>query len=98
MIYDCFLFFNEFKILRLQLEELNEVVDQFVLVESTRTFSNDPKPLFFDQNKEAFGQWALKIRHVVIEDMPQGNPSAWDIERFQRNAILRGLEMPRRMI
>jgi len=92
MIYDCFLFFNEFKILRLRLEELNEVVDQFVLVESTRTFSNDPKPLFFDQNKQAFGQWALKIRHVVVEEMPQGNPAAWDIERFQRNAILRGLE------
>ncbi len=92
MIYDCFLFFNEFKILKLRLEELNEVVDQFVLVESTRTFSNDPKPLFFDQNKEAFGQWALKIRHVVVEEMPQGNPSAWDIEHFQRDAILRGLE------
>ncbi len=52
MIYDCFLFFNEFKILRLRLQELKDVVDQFVLVESTRTFSNKPKPLFFEQNKK----------------------------------------------
>jgi hypothetical protein len=82
MIYDCFLFFNEFKILRLRLEELKDVFDQFVLVESTRTFSNSPKPPFFEQNKKAFEQYASKIRHVVVDEMPLNYHSAWDTTRF----------------
>ncbi len=91
MIYDCFLFFNEFKVLELRLEELNAVVDQFVLVESTWTFSGQPKPLYFRENQHLFGKYLSKIRHIVVEDMPAEYQSAWDVEAYQRDAILRGL-------
>jgi beta-1,4-mannosyl-glycoprotein beta-1,4-N-acetylglucosaminyltransferase len=39
MIYDCFLFFNEFDLLDIRLHELADAVDRFVLLESTRTFT-----------------------------------------------------------
>jgi hypothetical protein len=39
-IYDTFLFFNELELLELRLNILNDVVDKFVIVESTKTFSS----------------------------------------------------------
>jgi beta-1,4-mannosyl-glycoprotein beta-1,4-N-acetylglucosaminyltransferase len=46
-IYDCFPFFNELDILEIRLNELYDVVDYFVLVESRCSFSNNPKLLFY---------------------------------------------------
>lgn len=69
-IYDCFLFFNEIDILELRLEILNDVVDKFVVVESTVTFSGKEKPLFFNDNKEKFKRFEDKIIHVIIDDTP----------------------------
>ena len=51
MIYDCFPFFNELELLEMRLHELSGVVDKFVLVEATRTFTNKPKPLYFQENQ-----------------------------------------------
>ena len=36
-IYDCFTFFNEMDLLEIRLNELDPVVDRFVLVEATVT-------------------------------------------------------------
>lgn len=47
MVYDCFQFFNELDILLLRMEILNDIVDKFVISESTVTFSGDSKPLFY---------------------------------------------------
>jgi len=91
MIYDCFLFFNEFKVLELRFGELNAAVDQFVLVESAWAFSGKPKPLYFRENQQLFAKYLSKIRHIVVEDMPDEYESAWDVEAYQRDAILRGL-------
>ena len=44
MIYDGFMFFNEFEVLEIRLNALADVVDYFVLVEATRTISNKPQP------------------------------------------------------
>ncbi len=91
MIFDAFLFFDELKILKLRLEELCDVVDFCVLVESPHTFSNRPKPLYFQEHRALFAKYERKIRHVIVEDMPKRHESAWDVEEFQRNAIMRGL-------
>ena len=94
-IYDCFPFFNEFDILEIRLNELADVVDHFVLVESTQTFRGLSKPLYFEQNKERFAAFLHKIIHVVVHDMPAGGeaePDRWRRENFQRQLILRGLE------
>ena len=90
MIYDTFLFFNEFALLDIRLQELEAVVDKFVLVEATRTHSNCPKPLYYTENRNRYAAFHDKIIHVVVEDTPD-TPDAWAIERFQRDCILRGL-------
>lgn len=69
-IYDCFLFFNELDILELRLEILNDIVDKFVIVESTVTFSGKEKPLFFNENKDKFKKFEDKIIHVIVNDTP----------------------------
>ena len=90
MIYDCFTFFNELELLELRLNELSGVVDKFVLVEATRTFTNQPKPLYYLENRARFAAFANRIIHVVVKDVPDvADP--WVIERHQRNSISRGL-------
>ncbi len=89
-IYDCFIFFNELELLEIRLNELSDVVDCFVLVESTRTFSGKDKELYYLRNKVLFEEFNHKIIHVVVDDMPETN-NRWELEFFQRNAILRGL-------
>lgn len=90
MIYDTFPFFNELELLELRLRELDGVVDRFVLAEATRTHANRPKPLHFAENRARFAAFEDRILHVVVDDTPDTD-DAWAIERFQRDAILRGL-------
>lgn len=89
-VYDCVPFFNELELLELRLIELNDVVDYFVIVEATKTYSGKPKSLSFNENKERFAQWQDKIRHIVVDNMPDGD-DPWAREHFQRNEIMRGL-------
>lgn len=100
MIYDCFLFFNELDLLEIRLNELDDVIDKFVLVESSRTFSSKTKPYYFDQNRDRFKRFLHKIIHVKVDDLPpipprQGRMGTFhnrhDVESFQRNCVSRGL-------
>lgn len=89
MLYDCFLFYNELELLEIRLNELENIVDKHILVESTITFQHKPKPLFFAENKHLFEKFHHKIIHVIVDDSP--TTSTWETEFFQRNAIKRGL-------
>ena len=90
MVYDTFPFFNELELLEVRLAELDPVVDRFVLAEATRTHSNLPKPLHFAENRDRYARWLGKITHVVVDDCPDTS-NAWEIEKFQRDAVGRGL-------
>jgi len=90
MIWDGFIFFNELELLDLRLNELDDAVDTFVLVEATKTFSGLEKPLYFQDNVSRFQRFLHKIVHVVVTDMPTGD--RWVAENHQRDAILRGLK------
>lgn len=90
-VYDGFTFYNELDLLELRLNELDKVVDQFVIVEATRTFRNNPKPLYFADNRHRFRDFLGKIIHVVVDDMPGGD-DPWMREHHQRNCIVRGLK------
>ena len=94
-IIDCFLFFNELKMLSFRLKELNNVIDYFVLVESPLTFSGNKKELIYQNNKHLFEEYNHKIIHIVVDDMPgRGSMGdAWVREKFQRNSIVRGVDM-----
>ena len=91
MVVDVFPFFREFDLLELRLATLDSLVDRFVLVEGTRTFSGQPKPLWFAEQRERYAKWLPKIRHIVVEDWPD-TPDPWLYESHQRNAGARGLD------
>ena len=65
MIYDGFRFFNELELLDIRLHELDPVVDKFIIVESTETFSGRSKELIFDKNRNLFSEFSDKIIHIV---------------------------------
>ncbi len=94
-VYDCFTFFNELELLRLRMEELNDVVDHFVLVESPISFTGKSKPLYFQENAVEFDKFKHKIIHVVIPAFPNltgdEEKDHWHRESYSRDAILRGL-------
>lgn len=90
MVYDCFQFFNELDILKLRLQVLSPVVDRFVISEATTTFSSLPKPLYYEENKEMFAEFADKIIHVTVDDTPPGDTHTRDT--FQKSAVGRGLK------
>lgn len=93
--YDCFPFCGELDLLEIRLNELDEVVDKFVLVEATRTHSGKTKPLYFKDNSARFSQFLGKIIHIVVDDYPPADMAklgqSWIYERHQRDAISRGL-------
>lgn len=97
-VYDCFTFFNELDLLELRMEYLNDVVDYFVIVESEKTFSNQDKPFYYEENKERFKKWESKIINVHVAPVTEGfdftkpttyNPTSgfFLIEEQQRNGI-----------
>ncbi|WP_102867738.1 N-acetylglucosaminyltransferase [Pseudovibrio exalbescens] len=90
-VIDGFTFFNELDVLELRLGELYDVVDQFILVEATTTFTGQKKPLFFAENKARYAAFSEKITHVIVSDLPENVPSPWTREFMQRDAIARGL-------
>lgn len=89
MVYDCFQFFNELDMLKIRLNVMSPVVDKFVISEATETFSGLKKPLYYEENKEMFAEYADKIIHVVVDDTPEGYTH--DRDTFQKNAVTRGL-------
>lgn len=97
-IIDCFLFYNEIQMLTYRLNLLNEVVDYFIIVEATHSFSGKEKPLFFKENKHLFEKFQDKIIHIIVEDFPHKYPNInydekqqWKNENFQRKCISRGI-------
>ena len=90
-IIDAFIFYNELDMLEFRLTELADVVDHFVIVESTKTFAGKSKPLYYGQNSNRFAQFIPKITHVVVQDMPAGD--TWTREHHQRNCITRGVKL-----
>jgi hypothetical protein len=112
MTYDCFPFCMELDLLEIRLNELSDYVDYFVLVEATKTHTGLLKPLYYEWHKSRFSEFADKIIHIIVDDMPMSPQELanaitpqdrlwlaggyqmgdnWVRERFQRNAIMRGL-------
>jgi len=91
-IFDCFTYFNESYLMSIRFEELNDVVDYFVVVESSETFTGTPKPFYFDDLPKS---WIEKYKNKIIRvkiDFPYKDMSSWEREYYQRNQIIRGLK------
>ena len=91
MVYDCFPFFNELDILKVRLNVLSDVVDRFIIEESTVTFSGQPKELCFEQNKEMFAEFLDRITYIVVDDSPV-EALTHERDYFQKNKLIQGLK------
>jgi len=60
-VLDAFLMSSEVNLLEIRLNELDSVVDYFLIVESNATFTGLPKETFFANNKERFSKFSHKI-------------------------------------
>lgn len=95
-IIDCFLFYNELDLLFYRLSILYDVVDKFILVESTKTFAGNDKELYYQNNKDMFKKFSDKIIHIIVDEL-QSNPNIenqeqWNNEYIQRNHIEDGIQ------
>ena len=99
-VVDCFIFYNELDMLEYRLSIMYPHVDAFVLVESTRTFIGNLKPLYYQENLERFAKYANKIIHVVVDDLYTDpkilfdfiKGEQWINEKHQRDGITLGIE------
>jgi beta-1,4-mannosyl-glycoprotein beta-1,4-N-acetylglucosaminyltransferase len=90
VIWDVFPFFNELELLDIRLNVHSPYVDRFVLVESHRTHSNKPKPLFYNENKYLFEKFHDRIIHLIA-NFDESNP--WIAEAIQRDTpVLAGID------
>lgn len=71
MIYDIFNINNELDVLELRLNILNNYVDYFIIIESTKTFSGINKPLYYNENKLRYLKFNNKIIHCIINEYPE---------------------------
>ncbi len=90
-VYDCFLFYNELELLEMRLNEMNDKVDHFVIVEAAETFRGKPKTLIFKENKERFKKFKEKIIYIPLKK-PCITDDPWKREGYQRDQMIRGLK------
>jgi beta-1,4-mannosyl-glycoprotein beta-1,4-N-acetylglucosaminyltransferase len=86
-IFDTFIFFNELDLLELRMNILDDVVDYFVIVEATVTFTGKKKPLYFAENRERFKKWEHKIIHHVTVDDNETFEKYWDGVQYHRSMM-----------
>jgi beta-1,4-mannosyl-glycoprotein beta-1,4-N-acetylglucosaminyltransferase len=85
------MFFNELELLKMRFEELDSVVDHFVLVECAETQRGNEKPFYFAQNRHLFEKYLHKIIHIIVDER-HPEMQLWERENFQRSCIERGLK------
>ena len=94
MIVDTFMFFNEFDILNLRLEELYDIVDEFIAVETDLTHNGKPKPYYLSENLDKVDpkyRGKLKI-HRIKHTNRDPLQNAWVRENEHRKAILTAVD------
>ena len=101
LVVDCFLFYNEMDLLFYRLSLLYDIVDYFVIVESTKTHAGNKKPLYYLENKDRYKNFEDKIIHIVEDDLMSDpthdlskgfHDEVWSNEHLHRNAIHKGIE------
>lgn len=88
-LYDCFIYSGEDELLELRFTILDKDIDFFVIVEGAKYFSGKIKKQLFSIKK--FEKYKNKIRYFYINDFPEHLGDNWVYEKFQRNALSRGL-------
>lgn len=90
-VFDCFPFNNELDILELRLNELNNVVDRFVICESPFTHSGLPKPLHLKDALNSSNRFDSFKDKITLLEYAANEPyslTAWQRENTQRNTLM----------
>lgn len=88
MIYDCILYAGERDVLEIRLNELNDIVDRFVIVEATHDLQGGQRN-FYPLTFRSTSQFAGRIDHIVVDEPLPLDPMT--AETYLRNQVLRGL-------
>lgn len=84
MIIDACMFFNETELFELRFNELDSVVDKFIVVEAAETFTGKKRETVFEHASH-------KVSYVRLNELqpPYTDPaSGWQREKFQREQLL----------
>ncbi|KAF9158145.1 hypothetical protein DFQ26_007939 [Actinomortierella ambigua] len=94
-LYDIVLFNDELDLLEVRLNELSNVVDIFVILESEESFQRHPKPLHFRLNERSprFQPFKDRILHIVVPPMTDADldrarlvgGQGWEAETYLRS-------------
>lgn len=79
-VISAFTYNGESKILQLHLGVLYDYVDKFIIVEANKTFTGQPKPLYYFRDNQFFKPWWPKIEYYVVDQ--------WDDIALWKQAIL----------
>jgi len=106
-IYDILTYNGEEDSLEIRLNILDDMVDEFIIVEATTTFSGNSKPLYFEKHKARFVPFLNKIKYFVVDDypndaeilkaadespnVPKRGPEHWRREFYQKESIKKAL-------
>ena len=94
-IFDLIIFNDEVELLLLRLEYLKPYVTTHVIVESETTFTGNPKPLHFLNNKHLFAEYnvtSFSIPLVATANLHVDDREVWNREYFSRNSLFEALE------
>ena len=99
-IIDSFIFYNELDLLTYRLNLLNNIVDYFIIVESTHTFIGKEKKLFFNENKHLFENFRNAISRGInyIENLTESDliiisdideiPDPYTLDKIKQGTII----------
>lgn len=76
MVIDVFTYNGETAVLKLHLATLYDYVDKFIIVEANKTFTGNPKPLYFFRDERYFKPWLKKIEYYIVNEWD--DPTIWE--------------------
>jgi beta-1,4-mannosyl-glycoprotein beta-1,4-N-acetylglucosaminyltransferase len=85
MIWESFMFFNEFEMLELKLQEHAKYVDKFIITESNRNFNQIEKPYIFMNQFDRFKKYHDKIIYQKFD--ATNYKIGWDTQNAQRSYL-----------
>lgn len=89
-VYDAVIFSVELDMLEIRMRELYDVVDYFVILESSRTFTGIPKSAVFQENRErySFAEDKIIYKMVPLRELRPGE-EPWVNEGAMRDEMTR---------
>lgn len=87
MIYDCFLFNDEFTLLDLRMRELSGVVDRFVICESNVSMRGKLKPMHFWERRHDFDMSKIVHAGFTTEPYPDAREGNCAFEHKMRSHL-----------